>query len=220
MTTKEFWLLDLDRTLLNLDALVQSLYDVLDETGVMPSHEIRQKRTQVEDDGGSFSPVAVIMEYGGESLWRTVQQRLIECADQNRLRLPGATELLRRLDTDQHDYAIVTYGVPAWQRLKLQLSGFGSVPYLIIDTPRKGKLIDSWRHDDGYFILPAALGKTGETICTASLVLVDDKQLAFDGLPTQVRGYWVQTGLEAGVDTVLAGVTTCATLHEVIRHVT
>lgn len=220
MATKEFWLLDLDRTLFNLDVLVQLLYDILDDSGVMPSHELRQKQAQVEDSGGSFSPVTVIMEYGGETLWQVVQQRLIERTDHSQLRLPGATELLHLLDTRQHNYAVMTYGVPVWQRLKLQLSGFDSVPYMVIDTPRKGKLIDSWRDADDYFTLPEALGNTDGAIRAASLVLVDDKRLAFDGLPAQVCGFWVQTGRHEDTGAIPASVTACATLYDVITHVT
>lgn len=219
MTTKEFWLLDLDRTLLDLDVLVQLLYEVLDESGVMPSHELHRKQTEIEESGGSFSPVAAIIEYGGEALWQAVQLQLIERADKDLLRLSGATQLLHALDAHRRDYAIMTYGVPAWQTLKLQLAGFDTIPYIIIDTPQKGQLIDSWRDDNDCFVLPKALGSASKVVCVETLALVDDKQLAFNGLPTQVRGYWVQTGREAALDTVPTDVTACATLHDLIKHV-
>jgi hypothetical protein len=94
------------------------------------------------------------------------------------------------LERDSIPFGIVSYGDTDWQTIKIKASGVENIPALITDHTRKAEVIATWQRPDKTFLLPEELS-TDQTFAR-SIVLLDDKAIAFTGLPIQARGYWVQ----------------------------
>lgn len=84
----------------------------------------------------------------------------------------------------------MTYGNPVWQQLKARLSGIDQhAPVLVVDTHKKGRLIARSEQGGRYNFSVGDTEWSAETV-----VLVDDKAEAFDGLPADCRGYHLHHG--------------------------
>lgn len=182
-------LLDLDRCLLDTNAFIRAFYDAL-EPGLAKA--LRHAQEGIEASGGSFDLVETIKERVDEPEWRAIRSYFFEASNGATFLYNGARELMTWLQTRKVPFAIITYGGEEWQCLKQRTARLERVPMIVVDTSAKGKIIDSWRDSDGLFRLPVehvALPPSAHRI-----VLVDDKAVAFQGMPEGSVGIQVVIG--------------------------
>lgn len=191
-----FWAIDFDRCIGNVDRLYGLLEEVVAEIAPLNVTQLEAARKEVELSGGSFDVLGYLRDIKkiDQATYEQVLRTFLERARSVRQQLlePGAEVLFAYLEECNVPYAIVSYGNPLWQRLKIQAVGYGALPIYITDYPEKGKLIAGW-HDNfsGRFTIPPDI--TGSDVLVVdNVVLVDDKAKAFDGLPLAARGYWVK----------------------------
>jgi hypothetical protein len=105
----------------------------------------------------------------------------------------GADELLRFLIQKKYDFCIMSFGDKLWQETKITAAGLGDIPKLIVSSEGKGRRIAGWFDDSNEtFAIPGVCYADGASRLAKNLILIDDKIIAFDGLPTAARGYLVQ----------------------------
>lgn len=188
-----FFAIDFDRCLGDVGALYEQLVDTIIHLGYANVEELHEVRSQVEASGGSFDAIAYLRETAGEEAVNSVIAAYLHATvDMARFLLPGARELLDWLAAEKIPHGIMTYGGEEWQRAKIRRAGCGNVSTLVTRRPQKGEIIASWYdHQRGVYQVPEEYNAPG---AIASIVLVDDKATAFNGLEGAVgsRGYWVR----------------------------
>ncbi len=165
-----FFAIDFDRCLSKGEMFALLYMEILDELGVISYVEINAAKEEVEFRGESFQVVTYLRDVG--LLDSELEQRVAE-------------EFYLREKTIPH--AIISYGESSWQELKIKAAGFEGVPHQIVSHPRKSDELRSWLKDDLYHLPPIFGGETAE-----SIVLIDDKAIAFTDLPPRVHGYWMR----------------------------
>lgn len=187
-----FYILDLDRCLVNTEKLQMLLQQIIQrELGILPD-EMNLARREYERAGGSFDTAGYVMgvldgkNLDGPAVWHEVTRMFIQEAQTQDMLQPYASELLRRLDALGARFGIVTYGNDAWQLTKLEAASLGSIPHLVTHDIAKARLIASWQHSEG-FLVPTLLAG-GMPLIARQLVFIDDKPISFIGLPVGVRG--------------------------------
>lgn len=190
-----FYLIDLDRTLLNTDRTVEVM------RGVVALHdtELAQSLEQCFEDytllGESFSMRDYIVENVGEAEMAKIEVKFKAIAADQDLLNPSALTLLEYLRTKPDaGMGILTYGSPLGQAMKISAAGLGDVPFAVTSETFKGALIASWRQEDDWYHLPEEFGSA----VAKTVVLVDDKPFSFKGLPIDCRGYLVKSLYDAG----------------------
>ena len=110
----------------------------------------------------------------------------------DRLLEPGAIELLDFLLTTSRNFCIMSYGDKGWQDLKILSAGLGDLPRLIVSSHKKGPLIANWFDKSScQYIIPKGCFSDNNPRITHTIILIDDKISAFNGLPDNARGYLV-----------------------------
>ena len=186
-----FFAIDFDRCLSKGEMFALLYMEILDELGVIAYVEINAAKEEVEFRGESFQVVTYLRDVGllnseleqrvAEEFYKRVQaKRYMFVAD-------DADVLFDYLREKAMSHAIISYGESSWQELKIKASGFEGVPHQIVSHPRKSDELRSWFKDDVYHLPPIFGGETAE-----SIVLIDDKAVAFTDLPPHVRGYWMR----------------------------
>lgn len=192
-----FWAIDFDRCIGNVDRLYELLEAIVTEVASLDVAQLESARQEVELSGGSFDVLGYLRDMTkiDQATYEQVLRTFLERAHPIRQQLlePGAEALFAYLEQYEIPYAIVSYGNPAWQLLKIQAVGHGALPIHVTHYPEKGRLIASWfDQPSGHFIIPQDI--TGsDTLIVDEVVLIDDKAKAFDGLPLTARGYWVKS---------------------------
>ena len=197
MTTLEtnstnFYIVDFDRTLVDSDKLFEVFIEIAHRYFDIPREQIEKANADIKARGDSFDTAGYVREHlyeedrGDE--WKSLKQAYIkECQSLNML-LPGADELIERLNSHDKQYGILTYGNPMWQGLKITAAGFEQTNHIVMVHKEKGRLISSWRDANGMFHLPEAFG--GGTV--DRVVMIDDKAISFSEFPeSPSQGYWV-----------------------------
>lgn len=219
-----FFALDFDRCLGDVSALYGMLAYVIKSTNIVDYDELTAMRQQTEASGGSFDVLGYLQQHLSEQQLDKILLQYQEYeADSASFLLPGAQELVTALRESNIAHGILTYGSEKWQAAKIIRAGLGEVPRYILDHPRKSAAIASWYDDESayYGHLPVALLPDNRPI--TSIVLVDDKAVAFDQLDTvpDARGYWVQDAsrplLMSQQGSVPSNVHTVQSLHEIVR---
>lgn len=193
-----FWVIDFDRCIGNVDQLYSLFEAVVTEVMPLDVAQLEAARQKMEAIGGSFNVLGYLRDVAkiNQAAHDRVTQSFLERARSMRHQLlePGAEELFQYLKTQAIPYAIISYGNPGWQRLKIRAAGCGEVPTHITSYPEKGMLITDW-HDKlgGHFAVPANIAGSTTDLLVDEVVLVDDKARAFHGLPAYARGYWVHS---------------------------
>jgi hypothetical protein len=188
---KRFYLLDLDRCLLNVDKTFDLFVEVLTKNSSITEKDIRIARLKIETSGDSFDVWSFVKkELFDNKVISKITDEFISIGKSQDLLNIGAYQLIKYLNGQpKTQFGIVTYGSQAWQRLKLEASGLYKYPHLIIEHKYKGKLVKSWLKARR-FSIPYEL-TNGELIATDEIVLIDDKKDAFLELPEMARGYLV-----------------------------
>lgn len=219
-SAKEFWAIDFDRCIGNVDALYGVFERLISEaTDAVDVADLEEARAQVELAGGSFDVLAYVKQYiHDDAQYQALLQAYTQATEEVRSAFinPGTLELFAYLESRSLPYGIVSYGHEEWQRLKIAAAGLADLPCLILDHPQKGAVIASWQTSDG-FIVPEKLTTTQGLTCER-IVLVDDKAVSFSGLPDGARGYWVRLAdlIPSQMGTVPVSVTAVTSLFEVV----
>lgn len=99
-------------------------------------------------------------------------------------------------------FLTMTFGPEEQQEAKLAASGLDEYPYVITDTASKAPIIGRWKHAETKLIVPS-VSRSSKELSGAALqvILVDDKESAFEEGDTRVGGYVVKRPNEyPGVD--------------------
>lgn len=133
----------------------------------------------------SFNPLVYLTKQVDDIYRRKVQiiqGLMLEVRDPERVRLPGVSELLEALRRDGEDFIIHTYGDDDWQTAKLQVCSLDSIPHSITHSMPKAIDVVAWRGDD-HLYRPNIDGRAS---AYKHVVVYDDKELNFEGLPGDI----------------------------------
>lgn len=197
MSQNKFWALDFDRCLGSTPKLYELFVKIIEELTEVTDTQLRDARIAVEQTGGSFDILEYLFAHNlldDLSYPYAAQQfRAQALKVPGSMLEPGAELFLQYLQYTKQPFGIVSYGDPRWQQLKIAASGLDHIPHMIVPHKHKGQDIAAW-YDVfmSAFVIPNALSV--KQLHVETVVLVDDKAAAFDGLPPQTRGYWLQLG--------------------------
>jgi hypothetical protein len=183
----EAWVLDLDRFLIG-----ERLYALYYEAAakILKSDMLREARLEAEARGESFD-ASDWLEVRHPGAKTDIENIFLKTARAQDVLQEGGVELLQLLDEKEIPYLILTYGGEPNQRLKLRAARLDHVPHIITSTKHKAEVITTWYDDAArHFTLPL-----DPAVCAESIVLGDDKPVAFRHLPEQARGYLVRSDL-------------------------
>ena len=191
-----FYILDFDRCLGRTDEFQALLEKVLEEWPIVNLSMVQYAHKEVKKTGGSFDTAHFIRQtlndrqLDGNAIWKQIERAYLQVASHHDMFEPHAEELLDMLSVRGDHYGILTFGGEQWQTLKINVAGLGHVPYMIVTNKAKGRLIASWQQPDGSFIIPTPLAG-GRSMLAKRVVLIDDKPLSFEGIPSEVIGICV-----------------------------
>ena len=191
-TVDVFYILDMDRCLVNTEKLQALLQRIIQRELGMAPEEMNLARREYERAGGSFDTAGYVMgvldgkDVDGPAVWHDITRMFIQEAQTQDMLEPYAAELLQRLRRTDAAFGIVTYGSDTWQLTKLDAAGLAAIPHIVTHDVAKARLIASWQHAEG-FLVPTQLAG-GEHFTAQRLVFIDDKPISFIGLPSGVQG--------------------------------
>ncbi len=189
-----FYVLDFDRCLGDIEASFDLLKEVVEVLADNSGQALQAARHQVESSGGSFNALKHLAELNPDMDLTAVGDLFMRRASQKpgRLLEPGAVELIDFLISTNRDFCIMSYGDARWQILKINAAGLGEVSNVIVSSKMKSNYITQWQDSkSGEFIIPADFFANQQPRLAHEVVLVDDKQLAFQDLASGARGYLV-----------------------------
>lgn len=191
----KFFVVDFDRCLGSVTNSFKLITDVVTDLNIVNRDELMDARRESESKQISFSVFSYIRSERKEVDFGAIEAEYVKRAhdNPNKLRKPGASKFINYLNNKGEYYCIMSYGDPHWQAVKIAAAGFTGVPLSLIDIEHKSKIIAEWYDEKIYkFVIPAEyfIDKVSRT--ASEIVLIDDKQSAFDDLPVSVRGYWVE----------------------------
>lgn len=170
------WLLDLDRTLLSVDSMmeaVEHLCIIMNLDYAM----IAEEQRLIESSGRSFTVTDTIRSLCPERIDEFCKK--LKQVDDIDCIYPDAREFVDKLKARSIPFSIITYSSdPLWQKAKLEFSGFGSDPYIICNIQEKSVLLENYLQDEIY-----ELTTSSGLIRAKTVTLVDDKLAAFTQMP-------------------------------------
>lgn len=189
-----YYLLDLDRTLLETARSTELMRDVVALHNSDLATALEQRFEEYTLLGESFSMRDFIVEHIGEEEMGKIEVKYLASTMEQDLLLPGAKELIEFIRSQPDAGAgIMTFGSPTGQAMKITAAHI-DLPFIVTGETFKGAQIASWRQEDELYHLPDEFGSA----VVQTVVLVDDKPFSFKGLPSDCRGYWVKTLYDAG----------------------
>lgn len=185
-------ILDLDRTLLDTEALNDGYQSVVRQLDSSLADALMHEKRETEDSGGTFDFHQFLHKQLSDEQVERFDEHVIEQLQSRSITNDGALELLQHLAERQIAHGILTYGSNSWQLLKLRACGLDRLPYSITSDSKKSRVIRSWQGSGGVFHLPHELvaQEMGAHDTFDALMLVDDKAVSFDDLPMNVTGVW------------------------------
>lgn len=216
--SQKYWLLDLDRCLLDTNALHLVFDEIVRNMNVVDVNDIiNAKRIVEEQSGGSFDTAEFIQtelaRLGRQDKWQDIEANFVVASKNYDYLMPGARQLLAELQAKGQQHGIITFGGQTWQAVKIRAAGIEHVPHFITDQKSKGYLVSDW----------LAAGQMPEALKRASfneVIMLDDKVASFKGFPgDRARGYQIRTGkdIEVNPDDLPANVTSVESLHDIIK---
>lgn len=173
-------------------------YAAAEKLGVDAS-KIKQEREHIEASGGSYSPLRLMHTLLSPTKFQQFCEHFVH--DGQPVLYPDSQPFLARLQKLGIPSFIVTFGEQEWQELKIAASGL-RLPYFVMDRPEKGDYLAAFQEDGAFAIPNSADKKLGYR--AESLILIDDKLVAFQGLPTHCSGYLLhRPGLRRAKPTIL-----------------
>jgi len=197
------YVLDYDRTLGDTAAAMDRFYDAAAPFGIDKA-VVEEAKSAVENDGGSFSPLALARARLAPIPGAYEQFRQNFIGGSRSLLYPDTRPLLGDLQSDPvTPHLVLTAGADlAWQALKLAGSGYTGhaeiVPMRLNEAgiPKadpKGPVLAQWLGQSGTFSFVAMQDEAPVAVYTAEkAVLVDDKADALGGLPEGAQGVLIR----------------------------
>jgi hypothetical protein len=189
-----FFVVDFDRCLGNIEGSFEILKEVVHDLGIVDRQIFKSMREDVESNGLTFSALEQITKHNPSVNLNDIEKLYFERAKRgsdNLLEL-GALDFINFLRKTNRNFCIMSYGDKRWQTIKIQSSGIGIVPIMIVDSPKKSGYISKWRNlDSGIFVVPGVFFTDKASKMSEEVVLIDDKISAFKNLPKGARGYFV-----------------------------
>ena len=180
-----FFVVDLDRTLLNTGLVFDILQSTLDDHGYDDGNKLHNTRKQLEANGETFVVFGYIESLLSSQELKVVIDAFRAKAEEYELFNEGAQEFLAFLRKHQLPFGILTYGSKRWQQEKLKIAGLNDVPTIIIPQKGKGEVVSTWYYKDTEtFVVPADFGAGTYT----QLIMIDDKAGELSGLPPHATG--------------------------------
>lgn len=189
-----FYVIDFDRCLGDVDVNFNLLKKTVHELSIIDDTSFQLARDKAEASGISFSVFEYIKRTNPNVNLDAIETAFIKSASKTPegLLLPGAIELIKFLQRTNRDFCIMSCGDERWQRAKIVASGLGNLKRVIVTNPKKGEYISEWLNSkNSKFTIPAKLFYDDKSKQADEVVLVDDKAIAFEGLPVGTRGYLV-----------------------------
>jgi hypothetical protein len=218
--SSRFFAIDFDRCLSNTDALFDIFYDVVDEHAELDREQLVRARKSIEDNGGSFDQISALRALLSQTALKEFIDTFITRSQANDVLSKGSRELMQSLEDKDVPFGIISYGNEDWQKVKIQASGIASLPVLITPHSRKGEIISTWQQESGLFKIPQELTSSG-SLEVETVVLLDDKAVAFNNLPLNAKGYWVKSAskqlLPSQLGEIPANVSEVFSLRDVIE---
>ena len=183
-----FHIIDLDRTLFDTSKLITTMRGMIAIGHPEFALVMDEAIAKCSSNGNSF----FIFDFIGDNIGQTaLSEYVLQLAGTlgaSDLLLPGANDRIAfAASQPEWGMGILTFGSPKDQEIKLKLAGLDKHSYIVTDTPEKGAIISSWRLPNGQYQLPKAFGGRVVDILTFD----DDKRTAFDNLPEDVLGQWI-----------------------------
>lgn len=177
------YIIDLDRTLIDIERVMEVTEKVCLEHGI-DFKKILADHRELAKSGTAYSPFKYISSYKGVDI-DLFKKRFIELSKIDNLLFTDSREFLDRLKEKKMDYLILTYGADrSWQELKLQAAGLFDTPYVIVEDRYKSRFIKNWNKGKD-FISPGVKGLGSYS----KSILVDDRPIAFIDKPDNCQGY-------------------------------
>ncbi len=191
-TVDTFYAVDFDRCLGNVDACFGLLQEVITDLTDVDMSELMVARRHVEATGETFLVFDYLASITTPENGERIESEFIRRgqASAGSLLEPGARELIDWLTTAEKEFGIITHGEQRWQIAKIKAAGLGDMPRMIASHKNKAAFVASWQNDQGSFDIAASVFN-GDPVHADHVVLIDDRAVAFEGLPAQARGYWV-----------------------------
>ncbi|MBI5357654.1 hypothetical protein HZB74_02290 [Candidatus Saccharibacteria bacterium] len=178
MNRNILYILDLDRTISDVNKVMEITKQVCEELGI-DFDQIYKDQQDLQARGTAYSPFKFIADHHSDT--EIFKARFCELAANNRLLFPDSADLLKRLNSGGYDYMFLTHGVDDdWQKLKLQAAGLIKKPYVIVKDRYKSRVIAGWVQ--GNYLKPELDGLHEYE----KFVFVDDRGEAFIDFPSQI----------------------------------
>ncbi len=219
-----FYVLDFDRCLGDIESSFDLLKEVVQELSVGSGDSLQSAREHIESSGGSFSALKHLAELNPDMDLNVVGKLFLERAklQKGNTLEPGAIELIEFLIATNRDFCIMSYGDKKWQMLKINAAGLGNVANIIVPSKHKSAYIAKWLNAKKQFIIPSDFFADNQPRIADEVVLIDDKIMAFDGLPASARGYLVQGRAKkhekSQLNRLLSSVKAVKTIDEIIKY--
>ncbi len=208
------YVIDLDRTLLNVDKVMELVEKVCIQIDI-DYENIKKAQRIVAEAGKSYSPIETIGEHGEEKL-EQFREKFVETANAKELIYPDGKRYLDKLESVSAQYIILTYALnEEWQRLKFEAAELAQIPHIITFSSDKDRQLASWQSEDGVFMAPVTGIKPAQ-----KLVFIDDRLRVFQNLPKNCEGYRIKRSDSLDEEGVLPhGVRQIASFDEIIDKV-
>ncbi len=210
MPNKPLYVIDLDRTLVDTDKIVEMLAISLNQQGYDGSALIDkiEKARLSESDINAKEAIDSL----GKGVWESVWEYFRNEAKKKTLVFDDAQLFLDSLKSAKAPHIILTFGISKdWQDLKLMSTGLDRVPTIVTGSREKGKTINSWKGNAGVYVPPGFA-----ELSASSVVLVDDRPNAFSDITgNDLKGYLLDRVGELGPFKPPANVRIISSLSEV-----
>jgi len=185
----DFVVLDLDRTLIDNNVLMELLYESLggnsaDDTQAK-LHELRQK--ELANRGNSFDVLGALNEIWGidAEFVNVLIDRIVNHPDALGIVVEGTAEILDELKKSDVLHGIVTYGENVeWQNMKVEILrriiGLNSAdtPHSVTSVKAKAHYIENqwWDADRKQFLVPEEVCGIPGGVYARTIHILDDKK--------------------------------------------
>ena len=181
-----FFVVDFDRCLGNIEGSFDILKEVIHDLGVIDRQIFKLMRDEVESNGLTFSALEQITKRFPSVNVDDIEKLYLERTnlEPDNLLEPGAMEFINYLRNTNQDFCIMSFGDKRWQTIKIQSSGIGVVPMIIVENIKKSDYIRKWQDPkSGKFLIPKQFFADNKSRMSNEVVLIDDKISAFEKLP-------------------------------------
>jgi len=188
MNKNILYVIDLDRTLVDVEKVMEVTEEVCDELGV-DFKKIYKDQRDLAKIGAAYSPFSYISDQSNVDI-EQFKKRFIELSAKDKLLFSDSREFIDNLKGARRDFMILTHGVDNdWQILKIQASNLAEVPYVIVKNRHKSRFISRWIDQDNLF--NPQIDSLG---VYKKCVFVDDRKEAFIEIPSNCSGYLLDRG--------------------------